>query len=545
MRGNEMGTLPAVFNLTESFLDAPATNGRRDSPALWFKGEPISYLTVLENTCRAAHVLRGLGVRIENRVLLVLDDKPEFIYLFLGALRIGAVPVPAPPGMSQDYYEFLLQDSRAVLAAADGQSLPAIWAIARNRTPHLGHVLAVGERADPRQEKEGSFEALAAAAPTVLACERTSPDDVAFWLYSSGTTGAPKAVIHLHRAPVSTCEGYADGVLGIRPGDRILSAARLFSASGLGNSIFFPFWAGASAVLMPGTPTPARLAEVARDMAATVLFARPASYRAMLAEGRPDVFSSLRVAVCSGDRLPREVFQAMRDRFGVELLEGTGSTEALHIYLSNRPGRVRPGSTGELVPGLRAQIVDEDGHLVGPGEIGDLHIQGGSTFASYWHNREKTQAALLGSWLVTGDKYRVDPDGYYWYVGRADDMWLQDGEWIAPAEIEEVLTGHDAIGEAAVAGVDRDGQRRAIACVVTREPAQASAGLAAELRARVRARLGASREPAEVRFVARLPRTASGKVQRFRLRDLESLSGEDRPGSEGSREGDSAEGKSQ
>jgi benzoate-CoA ligase len=480
---------------------------------------------VLENTCRAAHVLLGLGVRIENRVLLVLDDGPEFVYLFLGALRIGAVPVPAPPGMGQDFYEFLLEDSRAVLVAADRQSLPAIRTIPADRTPRLGHVVTVGESGDPGQGRERSFGVLAAQAPTVLAAERTSPDDVAFWLYSSGTTGSPKAAVHLHRAPVHVCEGYAQTVLGIGRDDRILSAARMFSASGLGNSIFFPLWSGASALLVPGAPTPTRLAEAARDVAPTVLFARPASYRAMAEEEDSSAaFGSLRVAVCSGDRLPQEIYETVRERFGVEVLEGIGSTEALHIYLSNQPGRVRPGSLGEPVPGVTARLVDEDGQPTGPGQIGDLHIQGGSTFAWYWHNREKTQAALLGPWLVTGDKYRIDADGYYWYVGRSDDMWLQDGEWIAPAEIEQALADHDAVGDAAVSGVERDGQRRALACVVPREPAQASAELAAELRARVRVRLGASREPTEVRFVRRLPRTASGKVQRFRLADLEPLS---------------------
>lgn len=468
-------------------------------------------------------MLRGLGVRIENRVLLVLDDGPEFIYLFLGALRIGAVPVPAPPGMGQDFYDFLLEDSRAVLVAADEKSLPAVRAVAAGRTPYLGHVVTVGEPDGPGDGRERSFGVLAAQAPAVLAAERTSPEDVAFWLYSSGTTGSPKAALHLHRAPVHICEGYAQGVLGIGRDDRILSAARMFSASGLGNSIFFPLWTGASALLVPGAPTPARLAEEASRVAPTVLFARPATYRAMIEEDSRAAFGSLRVAVCSGDRLPREIHEAVRERFGVEVLEGIGSTEALHIYLSNRPGRVRPGSLGEPVPGVTARLADEDGQPVGPGEIGDLHIRSGSTFACYWRNQEKSQAALLGPWLVTGDKYRADADGYYWYVGRSDDMWLQDGEWIAPAEIEQVLTDHEAVGDAAVSGVEQGGQRRALACVVPREPAQASAELAAELQARVKARLGASREPAEVRFVLRLPRTASGKVQRFRLPELEPL----------------------
>lgn len=507
------GSLPAVFNLSEWVLDRIIGDARDDGPAFLSNGKPISYAAVLENTCRAAHLLRDFGVRIENRVLIVLDDQPEFVYLFLGALRIGAVPVPGLPGMAADYYEFLLSDSRAVLVAAEGPSLAAIGTVAADRVPHLAKSVDVS-----------SFRELTAQTQDWLAPERTSPEDVAFWLYSSGTTGRPKAVVHLHRAPPAICDGYARGVLNIGPQDRILSAARLCSASGLGNSIFFPLHVGASAVLLPGAPTPARLAEAASESSPTILFARPATYSAMAEQGDPGAFRSLRAAVCSGDRLPAQVFGDMRDRFGVEVLEGTGSTEALHIYLSNRPGRTRPGSSGEPVPGFETRIVDEDGRPVRPGEIGDLHIKGGSTCAYYWRNREKTHETLLGPWLVTGDKYRVDGDGFYWHAGRSDDLWLRDGEWIAPADIEQALASHPAVREAGVTGLERDGQRLPLACVVASDAARAGAELAAELRTWVHTRLGAAREPAEVRFVESLPRTPSGKLRRFLLPDAEPLS---------------------
>ncbi len=534
------------LNLASRLLDDNLAAGRGDAVAVWYQDRQLTYGDVRELADRAGGALRRLGVRPEQRVLVALPDCPEFLAAFLGALKTGAVPVPASPVPGQVDHGFLLQDSRAVAAVVGADTLGPT-----DRFPHLRDVLVVGGgaegSADPRVRR---FEELTAAAPPRLTAEPTSPDDVAFWLYSSGTTGTPKAVVHLHQDPVHCCEGYARGVLGMQAWDRTLSTARLASASGLGSSCFFPFWVGASTVLVPDPPTASRVTAAVRDARATLLFARPADYRALLAEPAPPAAAgpaaaepaatSLRLAVCSGDRLPAEVHDGVRARFGIEVLEGTGSTEMLHIYLSNRPGRVRPGCSGEPVPGYEVRLVDEDGVPVPPGQVGDLHVKGGSTFAWYWRDRERTRRALLGEWLVAGDKYYQDGDGRLWYVGRSDDVWLQDGEWIAPAGIEEVLATHPAVREAGVTGSGDGPDRTVLACVVLRDPGPAGAapagaagadeadeaasgeaapGLAAELRELVRDRLGAARTPAQVVFVDELPRTASGKVQRFRLRE--------------------------
>ncbi len=526
-----MSTMPVPqrFNLGSRLLDDNVAAGRGDAVAVWYRDRRLTYGDVRELADRAGGALRRLGVRPEQRVLVALPDCPEFLAVFLGALKVGAVPVPASPVPGRVDHGFLLHDARAVAAVVAPDALAAVTAQPPDRLPHLRDVLVAGAGAQGSADRRvRRFEELAAAAPPRLTAEPTSRDDVAFWLYSSGTTGTPKAVVHLHQDPVHCCEGYARGVLGIQASDRTLSTARLASASGLGNSCFFPFWVGASAVLVPDPPAPSPVMAAIREARPTLLFARPGDYRALLAEpggpGGPGASggpapTSLRLAVSSGDRLPGEVLDGVRARFGIEVLEGTGSTEMLHIYLSNRAGRVRAGSSGEPVPGYEVRLVDDDGVPVPPGEVGDLHVKGGSAFSWYWRDRARTRRALLGDWVVTGDKYHQDGEGRLWYVGRSDDVWLRDGEWVVPAEIEEVLAAHPAVREAAVTSFGDGPDRAVLACVVLREPGRAVAALADELRELVRDRLGPARAPARVVFVGELPRTASGKVQRFRLRE--------------------------
>jgi benzoate-CoA ligase len=343
-------------------------------------------------------------------------------------------------------------------------------------------------------------------------------------LYSSGTTGRPKAVAHTHAAPAASFAGLAQGVLGVTADDRIYSVAKLFSPSGLGNSMFFPFFAGGSAVLVPEQPGGDVVAATVTAERPTLLFARPANYRQILDAVPAGALASLRLAVCSGDRLPADLRAAFRERYAVDIVEGTGSTEALHIYLCNRPGRIRAGSSGELVPGYDARIVGDDGRAVPDGEIGDLHIRGGSTLLCYWRNRVKTRETLLGDWVVTGDKYSRDADGYYWYAGRSDDMWFADGQWVSPVDVEDVLAADPAVRDAAVTRVP-GAQPYVLACVVLDDageqtgddaggdPVERLGGLVAD-------KLGPGRRPDRIAVVPALPRTASGKVQRHRLVEL-------------------------
>lgn len=513
--------MPEAFNLADWLFERALGPGGGGGArvAVRSDGRDLTYAEVAAASAAAGGALRRLGVRPEERVLLALPDGPALVAAVLGALRIGAVVVPAPsaPGLAD--HGFLVEHSRATVAVVD----PAVRADVAGGAGGRRHLRAV---LDPDE-----WAAACAAEPGELESEPTGRDDAAFWLYSSGTTGRPKAAVHLHQDAAHCAEGFAGGVLGMGADDRTFSVSRMTTPSGLCNSIVFPFSVGASTVLV-ADPGGDAVARVLRDDRPTLLFARPANYRALLeadgagggGDGRAAA-PALRLAVSSGDTLPAGLHERFRERFGIDVVEGTGSTEALHIYLCNRPGRVRPGSSGEVVPGYEARLVDDDGTPVGDGEVGVLQVRGGSICERYARDRDRTRDAFVGRWLVTGDRYRRDGDGVFWYVGRADDTWFQDGRWMAPVEIEEALASHPAVREAGVVGVDVGGGRRAaLACVVLAGGGGAGGGdhaeaLAAELRAHVAARLDDARAPAEVRFVASLPRTATGKVQRFRLRE--------------------------
>jgi benzoate-CoA ligase len=487
--------VPEAFNLAAWLLDGAEARGDGGRVAVRSGGVDLTYEEVADRAARAAAVLRDRGVRPEERVLLALPDGPDLLAAVLGALLAGAVVVPAPdrPGLAD--HAHLVAHSRARLAVA----APEVAAACGPDTFSAADLAAAVDAAEPW-----------------AGAEATSRDDPAFWLYTSGTTGRPKAAVHLHGDMAHCWSGFGSGVLGLGPGDRTFSVARMTSPSGIGNSIVFPLAAGASTVL--GTD----VAAVLRDDGPTVLFARPANYRALLEDEAAVEAPALRLAVSSGDTLPADLHRRFRERFGVEILEGTGSTEAFHVYLCNRPGRVRPGSSGEVVPGYEARLVDDDGGDVPDGEVGQLLVRGGSVCSHYARDRDRSKDAILGHWLVTGDRYRRDGDGVFWYVGRADDTWFQDGAEVAPFPIEEALGTHPAVREAGVAGVDVEpGRRRPVAWVVVREggPGEAGEALAAELTAHVAAALGEAMAPAAVRFVDALPRTATGKVQRFRLRE--------------------------
>lgn len=509
--------LPARFNAATFFVDRHVAEGRGDKVAFFHDAGSITYTGLQELVNRTGNALLDLGVRPEQRVLCLLLDSPEFLGAFWGAIKIGAIPIPANTMMRADDYRYFLDDSRAPVAIVS-EALLAEAGPALAKARYLRHVIVAGRASGPQI----GFDGWVGTASARLEPFDSSKDDPAFWLYSSGSTGRPKGAVHLQHDMVVCSDTYALQVLGMTEADRTVSAAKLFFAYGLGNNLYFPLRVGGQGVLYPHRPTPDAMFELIQRHRPTLFFGVPTLYAAMLqvkeAEKRYDL-SCLRFCVSAGEALPEELYRRWRERFGVEILDGIGTTEILHIFLSNRPGRARPGSTGLPVPGYEAVIVDDEGRPVPVGEIGNLRVKGDSTMAYYWNQHEKTKDALVGHWIQTGDKYYQDPDGYFWYCGRADDMLKVGGIWVSPVEVENTLVGHPAILETAVVGqADTDELIKPKAFVVLKEGHAASATLEAELKAFVRDKIAPYKYPRWIEFVPELPKTATGKIQRFKLR---------------------------
>jgi benzoate-CoA ligase len=510
-------TLPAEFNVATWFVDRNVAEGRGGRPAFHCEDRTLTYADVLDLTNRTGNLLRDLGVEPEQRVLMLCLDGPEFIGTFWGAIKIGAIPVPVNTLLRGPDYLYLLNDSRARALVISAPLLAEVGPVL-GQAPHLRHVLVAGGSPGPHL----SWEDRVAQAPAALDAAPTSRDDAAFWLYSSGSTGFPKGAVHLHHDMVVCMETYARQVLGMTADDRVYSAAKLFFAYGLGNAGYFPMGVGGSAVLSPHRPTPESVFEILTRHRPTLFFGVPTLYAAMLAvkeaERRYDL-SSLRLCVSAGEALPEEIYRRWRERFGVEVLDGIGTTEILHIFLSNRPGASRPGASGQAVPGYEAIVVDDEGRPVPAGEVGNLRVKGDSTMAYYWNKHDKTKETLFGAWIQTGDKYSLDADGYFWYAGRADDMLKVGGIWVSPIEVEATLIRHQAVLEAAVVGKEDDDRLvKPKAFVVLKDHAQASPALADELKAFVKDLIAPYKYPRWIDFVPDLPKTATGKIQRFRLR---------------------------
>jgi benzoate-CoA ligase family protein len=539
--------LPRASNIAEEFLDRPA----REHPArIAIRGEPraLAYGELAELANRAGSALAAAGVARGDRVLIALPDSPEFVAAFFGAAKIGAVAVPVNPFTRRADYATYLADAAPRVAVVHTETLeeflpacgpePASRPAAEHtpfggRRPaaalHPPDLLVVVPQAPSAPAPSlpwlacplrGWEESLAQAAPR-LAAAPTAATDPAFLLYTSGSSGTPKAALHQHKDMLVTSRSYAQGVLGLRPDDCAFSVSKLFFAYGLGNAMYFPFSVGAATLLYPGRPRPQAVAEMVARRRPTVFYAVPTFYAALLRaveEGLPADFSSVRLAVSAGEALPGEIFLQFRRRFGLEILDGIGSTEMLHMFLSNRPGEARPGTCGVEVPHVDARIVDDAGRPVPPKEIGNLWVRGQSAFAGYWRKPELTAQTCREGWVVTGDKFFRDDDGYYHYCGRTDDMMKVAGMWVAPGEVENALLAHHAVAEAAVVGWERSGFVRPVACVVLRAGFAAGAPLAEELREFVGSRLASYKVPREIRFLDELPKTATGKIQRFKLR---------------------------
>jgi benzoate-CoA ligase family protein len=510
-------SLPDRFNIADYLVDRHVREGRGERTAILYGDESITYAQVAERSNRLANGLRSLGLHREERVMLLLLDSPAFVYSFFGAQKIGAVPIPTNTLLKSQDYRYMLNDSRARVVIVSEALLPQLAAIPRNELPYLEHVIVDGAASGEMR----ALDQLLTASPE-LEVENTSKDDAAFWLYSSGTTGFPKGAVHLHHDIVHTVACYAQGILGMTAADRTFSVAKLFFAYGLGNALTFPFALGATTILWPGPPTPPNVYAQIERFKPTLFFSVPTNYGQLLAHKRDgaDVdLSGVRQAVSAGEALPKALYERFKERFGVEILDGIGSTEILHIFISNRSGRVRPGSAGELVPGYEARIVDDAGADVADGTVGNLLIKGDSTCAYYWNKHERTKETIEGHWIRTGDKFSRDADGYYWYAGRADDMLKVGGIWVSPVEIENTLVEHPAVQEAGVIGRrDADDLEKPMAYVVLAAGHNPTPELARELQDFVRSKIAEYKRPRWIEFVEALPKTATGKTQRFKLR---------------------------
>lgn len=513
---SETNSIPRDYNAASDFIDRHLSEGQAFKPAIIDEAGSHTYGELAEQVNRAANALRSLGLRQEERVVMIMLDTRAFPAVFWGAIKAGIVPVPVNTLLTTDTYREILADSRAHAVVVSEALLDKV-APALEGQRHLEHIVVDGEGGPGHSRLR---DLLAKASPEAEPAPTTC-DDVAFWLYSSGTTGAPKGVRHLHAHLRHTAELYAKPVLGIREDDVVFSAAKLFFAYGLGNAMTFPFSVGATAVLLAGRPTPEAAMAVMRDHQPTIFYGVPTLFAAILADAgntRENGSQRLRRCVSAGEALPAEVGRRWEDRFGAEILDGVGSTEMLHIFLSNRPGEVRYGTSGTPVPGYEAKLVDEKGAPVAPGGIGELLVNGPSAAEGYWNQRQKSLDTFMGRWTRTNDKYYVDDQGLYHYCGRSDDMMKVGGNWVSPFEVESALISHEAVVEAAVVPkTDEHGLTKPKAFVVVREGTNSDDALAQALQAHIKDRLEPWKYPRWIEFIDSLPKTATGKIQRFKL----------------------------
>jgi len=510
--------IPHLYNAADDLIDRNLQAGRSDKVAYIDDRGRTTYAELAARVNRAGNALLALGLVPEQRVVVALHDSIDFPTVFLGAIRAGIVPIAVNTLLTPRDYRYILDDSRASTLIVSPPLLPAFkQAMADGGRTSLREIIVAGEAKPPYRRLD---EMLAAASDALLPSPTTG-DDACFWLYSSGSTGAPKGTVHAHASMIHTAELYARPVLGIREDDVVFSAAKLFFAYGLGNALSFPLSVGATTVLMAERPTPAAVFKRLTEHGPTIFCGVPTLFAAMLAAPDFPARDALKLRRCAsaGEPLPAEIGRRFRERTGVDILDGIGSTEMLHIFLSNRADDVRYGTTGLPVPGYELRIVDEHGHDIADGEQGELLIKGPTAAMTYWNNRSKSRATFIGEWTRSGDKYRRDDAGYYVYCGRNDDMLKVGGIWVSPVEVEAEIITHPAVLEAAVvAWEDADRLVKPKAFVVLRSDHTGDDQLAVEIQEHVKQRLAPYKYPRWVEFVAELPKTATGKIQRYKLR---------------------------
>ncbi|MFP6712652.1 MAG: benzoate-CoA ligase family protein [Rhodospirillales bacterium] len=504
-----------VFNVAVPFIDRHLDEGRGEKIAIRVHGGgDVSYATLAEHVNRAGNALSDLGINKGDRVLMMVKDGAEFFYIFWGAIKAGILPVPLNTLLRAKDYAFMIENSEAsgVIYSPEfaAEVEPAV-----EQSPHKPKITLLTEG-----EGETIAKHMASASPDLAPVPAKAEDDC-FWLYSSGTTGSPKGVVHAHKDMVVTSQQYAVGVLGITEDDICFSAAKLFFAYGLGNAMTFPLWVGAQAIFYPGPPSPDACHEVIEKFNPTIFYGVPTLYAAQLKSmenSEPDL-SSVRVCTSAGEALPPDLLKRWTDKTGIPMLDGIGTTEILHIFLSNQIGKVKPGASGLVVPGYEGKIVDEEGQEVPTGETGALMIKGNSLLKLYWRNPEKTAEALRDGWMYTGDTYYVDEDGFFFCCGRSDDMLKVGGIWCSPVEIENKLVEHPKVLEAAIVGREDDEQlTKPEAFIVLNDAGDAGEELEAELLEHCKSGLARYKYPRWFNFVDDLPKTATGKIQRFKLR---------------------------
>jgi benzoate-CoA ligase len=509
--------LPQRFNFAQHILAVNA--GHHEKTSYIDDNRRLTYGELDQNVRRCAAGLLATGLRREERVLLVMQDTVDMPVAFLGALYAGIVPVPVNTLLPAADYAYMIGHSGAKTVIVSAALLPCVQEALSISGARVDLIVSGTEQIPAGLRP---FSSLLQADPLATdACAQTHADDFAFWLYSSGSTGRPKGAVHSHANLYWTAELYGKPILGIRTDDIVFSAAKLFFAYGLGNGLTFPLSVGATAILMAERPTPQAVFSRLKEHKPTVFYGVPTLYVAMLASADlpPGSDVALRVCTSAGEALPRETGEKFKSHFGCDILDGIGSTEMLHIFLSNREGEIRYGTTGKPVPGYHVELRGEDHKPVATGEIGDLYIKGPSAAHLYWTNREKTCATFLGDWVKSGDKYIMDDQGYFTYAGRSDDMLKVSGQYVSPIEVESALIAHDAVLECAVIGkTDKEGLTKTMAFVVLKNGHEPGSRMEAALKEFVKGRLAPHKYPREITFVTDLPKTATGKIQRFKLR---------------------------
>jgi 4-hydroxybenzoate-CoA ligase len=513
----------AVYNAASDLIDRNLAAGHGDKPAFIDRQRRITYGELQRETARLANHLHRLGLRREDRVALVLLDTVDFPVIFLGAMRAGIVPVPLNTLLTADQYAYILADTRARVAFVSEPLLPVLEQ-ARGKLPGIEFVV-VGAT---KETTHRTLRPALAQESDIFATAATHPDETAFWLYSSGSTGMPKGTRHIHTSLMATAELFAQQTLGMREGDVVYSAAKLFFAYGLGNALTFPMSVGATAVLFDGRPTPDAVFDLLRREQPTIFCSGPTGFAAILADSkctREAGSQRLRLCTSAGEALPEHIGLAWKERFGCDIVDGVGSTEMLHIFLSNTPNDIKYGTAGRAVPGYELRLLDEQGREVADDEIGELFVNGPSAAEGYWNQRDKSRTTFGGAWTRTGDKFVRDREGRYTYCGRADDMFKVSGVWVSPFEVESALISHPAILEAAVIPhADADGLLKPKAYVVLKNgqaQGQAHDELDAALREHVKTTVGPWKYPRWIEVLDSLPKTATGKIQRFKLREMD------------------------